>query len=147
MKRFCCKISVQTIVITTVVAFLVFVLGFILNYSVKDHDKSENNIINRFIINEKISKNVRGYEKCGLIPITYATVIPSTIFLENNSNRKIIGAVLSGTLFIAFYLTMITCLQRRRKQLCRKLQNNIQNIHLDIGQNEIAGRSLQVTIV
>ena len=147
MKRFCCKISVQTILITAVVTFLVFVLGFILNYSVIDHDKSENNIINRFISNEKTSKNVGGYEKSGLIPITYATVISSTIVLENNSNRKIIGAVLSGALFTAFYLTMMTCLQRRRKQLRRKLQNNIQNISLDIAQNEIAGRSLPVSIV
>jgi ABC-type spermidine/putrescine transport system permease subunit I len=142
LKRFCCKISVQTIVITTVVTFLVFVLGFILNYSVKDHDKSENNILSRFITDSKTSKNVGGYKISGETPTTFATVISSTIILQNNSSTKIIGAAISAALFTVFYLTIIVCLKRRQK-----LQNDIQNISTNVRQNQADWTNIPVTIV
>lgn len=108
MKRFCCKISVQTIVITTIVAFIVLALGFIVNYALKDYDKAVNDVVNRIFNNKTDDENA--------VSGRFTSDISSLITLQDDSNRKIIGATLTAILFTVFYLTIVICLKRRQDQ-------------------------------
>ncbi len=156
MKRFCCKISVQTIVITTIVAFVVFALGLVLNYSLKDYDKSECNVINRINRDETTKNNVVGRSEISALARAISiTVASSTSLPDNDSNSKIIGLVLVCTLFTVFYLMIIVCWKRRQNRLRKQpmfvynnqLENDVQNISTNIQGNKIDWMNLPITIV
>jgi CHASE1-domain containing sensor protein len=136
---------VQTIVITTIAAFVIFALGLVLNYSLKDHDKAEHLAIDQIDCNEMTRNNVVHRSKirapARAISVTFAS---STQLSDKNNNRKIIGLVLVGTLFTGFYLLIIVYLNRRQTRLHKQallaynkeLENDLQNIPTNIQENK-----------
>jgi multisubunit Na+/H+ antiporter MnhC subunit len=149
---------VQTIVITTIVAFVIFALGLVLNYSLKDHDKAEHLAIDQIDGNEMTRNNVIHRSKISApVRAISVTAASSTLLLDENNNRKIIGLVLVGTLFTGFYVMIIVCLNRRQTRLHKRAllayntelenDNNLQNIATNIQGNKIGWMKLPNSMI
>ena len=146
----------QTVVITTIAAFIIFVLGLVLNYSLKDHDKAENRIINQARCDE-MTKNqvVDRFKISARTQAVSVTVASSTLLLDNSSNGKIICLVLTGILFTGFYVMIIFYLKGRQTRLHKQtllvynkeLENGIQNIPTNIQGNKNGWAKLPESMV
>lgn len=144
MKRALRKTSVQAIIIGTIVALVVFALGVIVNFSVKNGDNDECNEKKYAKMDQGNASHIVDHsKKCGLVKVIFLTATYTTIIPDNHDSSsssmsyKILGVLFTCSLFVFFYLMLIFCLARRQTHLLtkllgaeynEKLENDLQNV-------------------